>query len=58
MITSPRPAPADVALAIVAATVLGATVGVLLADVMAGVAIGAGTAVIFRFVLRTIITRK
>lgn len=57
-ITSPRPAPADVALAIVAATVLGATVGVLLADVMAGVAIGAGTAVIFRFVLRTIITRK
>ncbi|MGW8538696.1 hypothetical protein ACWGK5_31725 [Rhodococcus qingshengii] len=43
---------------IVAATILGITVGVLLADVMAGVAVGAGTAVIFRFVLRTIITRK
>jgi len=57
-ITSPRPASADVALAIAAATVLGTTVGVLLADVMAGIAVGAGTAVIFRFVLRTIITRK
>jgi hypothetical protein len=45
-------------LAIVAATVLGVTVGVLLADVVAGVAVGAGTAVIFRFVLRTIIPRK
>jgi len=45
-------------LAIVAATVLDVTVGVLLADVVAGVAVGAGTAVVFRFVLRTIITRK
>ncbi|WP_278251755.1 hypothetical protein [Rhodococcus sp. D-46] len=41
-----------------AATVLGVTVGVLLADVVAGVAIGAGTAVVVRFVLRTIIPRK
>ncbi|MCW2093432.1 UNVERIFIED_ORG: hypothetical protein M2328_006785 [Rhodococcus erythropolis] len=41
-----------------AATVLGVTVGVLLADVVAGVAVGAGTAVVFRFVLRSIITRK
>ncbi|WP_030002980.1 hypothetical protein [Rhodococcus erythropolis] len=57
-INGPRPASADVALAIAAATVLGATVGVLLADVMAGVAVGAGTAVVFRFVLRSIITRK
>jgi len=38
-------------LAIAAAAVLGATVGVLLADVVAG------AAVVFRFVLRTIITR-
>ena len=53
-ITSPRPAPADVALGTVAATVLGVAVGVLLA----GVAVGAGTAVVFRFVLRTIISRK
>ncbi|MBH5141987.1 hypothetical protein [Rhodococcus erythropolis] len=45
-------------MAIAAATVLGATVGVLLTDVMAGVAVGAGTAVVFRFVLRMIITRK
>jgi hypothetical protein len=45
-------------LAIVAATILGVTVGVLLADVVAGVAVGAGTAVIFRFVLRSIIIRK
>jgi len=45
-------------LAIVAATALGVTVGILLADVVAGVAVGAGTAVVFRFVLRTIITRK
>ncbi|BDQ23608.1 hypothetical protein RQN9TF_30635 (plasmid) [Rhodococcus qingshengii] len=37
-----------------AATVLGVAVGVLLA----GVAVGAGTAVVFRFVLRTIISRK
>jgi uncharacterized protein involved in exopolysaccharide biosynthesis len=57
-ITSPRPASPDVALAIVAATVLGVTVGVLLADVVVGIAVGAGTAVVFRFVLRTIITRK
>ncbi|MFD6516894.1 hypothetical protein [Rhodococcus sp. NPDC060176] len=41
-----------------AATVLGVTVGVLLADVAAGVAVGAGTAIVFRFILRTIITRK
>ncbi|MBT2270211.1 hypothetical protein [Rhodococcus qingshengii] len=57
-IISPRPAPTDVALAIAAAAVLGVTVGVLLADAIAGVAVGAGTAVVFRFVLRTIITRK
>ena len=57
-ITSPRPAPTDVALAIAAAAVLGVTVGVLLADAIAGLAVGAGTAVVFRFVLRTIITRK
>ncbi|WP_256520835.1 hypothetical protein [Rhodococcus qingshengii] len=41
-----------------AATVLGVTVGVLLADAVAGIAVGAGTAAVFRFVLRTIITRK
>ncbi|WP_276328053.1 hypothetical protein [Rhodococcus erythropolis] len=41
-----------------AATVLGVTVGVLRADVVAGVAVGAGTAAIFRFVLRSIIPRK
>jgi len=57
-INGPRPASADVALAIAAATVLGAIVVVLVADLMAGVAVGAGTAVVFRFVLRTIITRK
>ncbi|MDJ0104963.1 hypothetical protein QM646_00960 [Rhodococcus erythropolis] len=45
-------------MAIGATTVLGATVGVLLADAVAGVAVGASTAVVFRFVLRTIITRK
>ncbi|MFD4785070.1 hypothetical protein ACFWNH_29025 [Rhodococcus qingshengii] len=45
-------------MAIAAATVLGVTVGVLLADVMAGIAVGAGTAVVFRFVLRSIITRE
>ena len=57
-INGPRPASADVALALAAATVLGVTVGVLLADVMAGIAVGAGTAVVFRFVLRMIIIRK
>lgn len=57
-IISPRPASADAALAIAAATVLGVTVGVLLADAVAGVAVGAGTAVTFRFVPRMIITRK
>ncbi|MGH3893459.1 MAG: hypothetical protein ACRDTW_18025 [Rhodococcus qingshengii] len=36
----PRPASADVALAVAAATVLGVTVGVLLGDVVAGVAVG------------------
>ncbi|MDJ0441511.1 hypothetical protein [Rhodococcus qingshengii] len=45
-------------MAIAAAAVLGVTVGVLLADAIAGLAVGAGTAVMFRFVLRTIITRK
>ncbi|WP_185564463.1 hypothetical protein [Rhodococcus sp. KBW08] len=58
MAISPRPVPADVALAIVAATVPDVTVGVLLDDRMAGIAVGACTAVVFRFVLRTIITRK
>ena len=57
-INGPRPASADVVLAVAVATVLGVTVGVLLADVVAGVAVGAGTAVVFRFALRTIITRK
>ena len=57
-INGPRPVSADVALAVAAASVLGVTVGVLLADAVAGVAVGAGTAVVFRFVLRTIITRK
>ncbi|ORI21810.1 hypothetical protein BH686_04235 [Rhodococcus erythropolis] len=57
-INGPRPASADVALAGTAATILGITVGVLLADVVAGVAVGAGTAVVFRFVLRSITTRK
>ncbi|KAB2581514.1 hypothetical protein BS297_30395 [Rhodococcus erythropolis] len=57
-INGPRPASADVVLAVTAATVLGVTVGALLADVVAGVAVGAGTAVFFHFVLRTIITRK
>ncbi|MFF1555770.1 hypothetical protein ACFVX3_32640 [Rhodococcus erythropolis] len=57
-INGPRPASADVVLAVSAATVLGVTVGVLLADAVAGIAVGAGTAVVFRFVLRTIITRK
>ncbi|MBT2270659.1 hypothetical protein [Rhodococcus qingshengii] len=57
-INGPRPASADTALAVTAATILGVTVGVLLANVVAGVAVGAGTAVVFRFVLRTIITRK
>jgi ABC-type glycerol-3-phosphate transport system substrate-binding protein len=44
--------------AVTAATVLGVTVGVLLAEVVAGVAVGAGTAVVFHFVLRSIIARK
>ncbi|WP_156888965.1 hypothetical protein [Rhodococcus sp. BH4] len=57
-INGPRPAPADVALAVASATVLGVTVGVLLAEVVTGVVVGAGTAVVFRFVLRSIITRK
>lgn len=57
-INGPRLASADVVLAIAAATVLGVTVGVLLADAVTGLAVGAGTAVVFRFVLRTIITRK
>ncbi|MBT2272706.1 hypothetical protein [Rhodococcus qingshengii] len=57
-IIGPRPASADVALAVAAATVLGVTVGVLLSNVVGGVAVGAGTAVAFRFVLRTIIPRK
>lgn len=56
--TSPRPAATDVALAIAAAAILGAAVGVLLTDVFAGVAVGATTAVVFRFLLRTIVTRK
>ncbi|MDF2470065.1 hypothetical protein [Rhodococcus erythropolis] len=33
-------------------------VGILLADATAGITIEAGTAVVFRFVLRTIITGK
>ncbi|MCD2135952.1 hypothetical protein LQ424_29455 [Rhodococcus qingshengii] len=57
-INGPRSASADAALAVTAATVLGITVGVLLADVVAGVAVGAGTAVVFHFVLRSIIARK
>ncbi|MGE2866450.1 hypothetical protein ACQGFJ_01520 [Rhodococcus sp. 3.70] len=45
-------------MAVASATVLGVTVGVLLAEVVTGVVVGAGTAVVFRFVLRSIITRK
>jgi len=45
-------------LTIVAPTVLGVTDRILLSDILAGIAVGAGTAVVFRFALRTIITRK
>lgn len=57
-INGPRPVSADVALAVTAASVLGVTVGVLLAEVVAGVAVAASTAVVFHFVLRSIVTRK
>jgi hypothetical protein len=45
-------------LAVTAATVLGVTVGVLLGEVVVGVAVAAGTALVFHFVLRSIIPRK
>ncbi|MDV6278019.1 hypothetical protein R3Q06_31535 [Rhodococcus erythropolis] len=56
--SGPRLAPADVALLIAVAAVLGVTVGVLHSGVVAGVAVGAGTAVLFRFALRVITARK
>ncbi|MCE4264330.1 hypothetical protein CJ178_23360 [Rhodococcus sp. ACPA4] len=54
-IAAPR---ADVALAVAAATVLGVGIGVLLTDVLAGLAVGLGAAVLFRFALRMINTRR
>ncbi|EQM30131.1 hypothetical protein [Rhodococcus erythropolis] len=57
-ITSSRPAPPDVAPAIAAATVLGVTVRSLLTDIVAGEVVEIGSAAVFRFVLRTIITRR
>ena len=57
-INGPRPASADVALAVTVATVLGVTVGFLLGEVVAGVAVAGGTALVFHFVLRSIVTRK
>jgi hypothetical protein len=52
------PASADVALAVTAGWVLGVTLGVLLAEVVAGVVVGAGTAVVFHFVLRSVIVLR
>ncbi|MBX9152260.1 MULTISPECIES: hypothetical protein [Rhodococcus] len=46
----------DVALVVMAAVVLGLTVGWLLTNVAAGLAITLGTAVAFRFVLGTLTT--
>jgi CBS-domain-containing membrane protein len=43
-------------LVIVVAAALGVTVAFLLTDVLAGVAVALGTAIVFRFVLRTINT--
>lgn len=57
-IGSPRPAATDIALTIAVAAVLGITTGVLLGDALAGVAVGGGITVVFRLVLRTIITRR
>ncbi|MFK4362359.1 hypothetical protein [Rhodococcus sp. 27YEA6] len=57
-INCPRPVSADVVLTVTAATIFGVTVGVLLAEAMAGVAVGAGTAVAFHFVLRSITPRR
>ena len=54
-IAAPR---ADVALAVAAAAVLGIGVGFLLGDIVAGLAAGAGSAVVFRFALRMINTRR
>lgn len=49
-----RPAFVDVALVIAVSVALGVTVALLLTDVLAGAAVALGTAVVFRFVLRTI----
>lgn len=49
---------ADVVLVIVTAIILGVTVSALLVNVVAGVIIGAGTATVFRFMLRTINPRR
>ena len=46
----------DVALVVMAAVVLGLTVGWLLTNVAAGLAITLGTALAFRFVLGTLTT--
>ncbi|MGC0366137.1 hypothetical protein ABH922_004121 [Rhodococcus sp. 27YEA15] len=53
-----RPHLADVAIAVGSAAILGATVGILLADVVAGLAVGAGAAIVFRFTLRMINGRR
>lgn len=54
-IAAPR---ADVAIAVAAATVLGVGIGILLSNVLAGLAVGLGAAVVFRFALRMINTRR
>ncbi|WP_424808669.1 hypothetical protein [Rhodococcus sp. 27YEA15] len=46
------------AIAVGSAAILGATVGILLADVVAGLAVGAGAAIVFRFTLRMINGRR
>ncbi|OYD70222.1 hypothetical protein [Rhodococcus sp. OK302] len=49
---------ADAVLVIVTAIILAVTVSALLADVVTGAIIGAGTATVFRFMLRTINPRR
>lgn len=53
---TPRDAVIDLTVGVVAAFVLGLTVGFLLADIITGVAVTLGTAVAFRLVLRTLAT--
>lgn len=53
---TPQGAVIDLTVSVVAALVLGLTVGFLLADIITGVAITLGTAVAFRLVLRTLAT--